>query len=296
MKRRISLILTVVFAATLLLSGCAENGSKTIVVGAKDYTEQDILGNILTVLIEKNTDIKVDYKHEMSSNVLFAAAQSGDIDVWADYTGTIYGNYLNYSEMKTAEEVYDISAAEMKEKYSLSVLEPLGFNNTYCLAVRPETAAEFGLKTYSDLAKVSADFIFGGSFEILNRNDGIPNLKKAYGMTFKEETALDGVLRYFAIEQNDTQVTEAFSTDGMLIEYDLVVLEDDKSFFPPYHSIPVIRDSTAEKYPEVVAQLERLAGAIDDDTMRGMNYKVDVLKENPRDVAVEFLTSAGLIG
>jgi osmoprotectant transport system permease protein len=136
--------------------------------------------------------------------------------------------------------------------------------------------------------------VFGGGFEILNRNDEIPQLKIAYDLTFKEERAVEGVLRYSAIENNETQVTEAFSTDGMLLEYDLTVLEDDKKFFPPYHAAPVIREETAEKYPELTAALGKLTGALSDDAMRELNYNVDVLKQNPRDVAAEFLAAAGL--
>lgn len=293
MKRALCLFVVLVLMLGIM-SGCGKSG-KTIVVGAKDYTEQDVLGNILSVLLESNTELDIEYKHEMSSNVIFAAVKSGDVDVYIDYTGTIYGNYLNYSQMKSAEEVYEISVREMAEKYQLSVLSPLGFNNTYCLAVRPDTASEYKLKTYSDLAKVSSEFVFGGGFEILNRNDGIPNLKKAYDMSFKEEKAIEGVLRYSAIDNDETQVTEAFSTDGMLLAYELVVLEDDKSFFPPYHAVPVIRKDTAEKYPEILKELSKLADFISDDAMRELNYRVDVLKENPRDVATDFLKSSGLI-
>lgn len=293
MKKFLLLMLALVLALGLL-SGCAKSG-KTVVVGAKDYTEQDVLGNLVSVLLEKNTDLDIQYKHEMSSNVIFAAVQSGDVNVYIDYTGTIYGSYLNYSDMKSADEVYDISVKEMAEKYQLRVLEPLGFNNTYCLAVTPDTAREYNLKTYSDLAQVSQGMIFGGGFEILNRNDGIPNLKKAYGMEFKEEKAVEGVLRYSALANNETQITEAFSTDGMLLEYDLVVLEDDKSFFPPYHAVPVIRAETAQKYPEILAQMEKLTNLISDDAMRELNYKVDVQKQNPKEVATEFLKSMGLI-
>ncbi len=277
------------------LTGCGGNDKETIVVGGKDYTEQDILGNLLSVLLESNTDYNIEYVHEMASNVIFAAVQSGDVDVYIDYTGTIYGNYLNYSEMKTADEVYDICVQELAEQYQMRVLEPLGFNNTYCLAVRPDTAEQFGLRTFSDLAKVSHNMVFGGGFEILNRNDGIPNLKKVYDMSFKEEIAVEGVLRFQAITNDETQVTEAFSTDGPLLKYNLVVLEDDKGFFPPYHAVPVIREDTAQAYPEVLAQLQNLAGAISDEAMRQMNYLVDVENKDPREVAETFLRDEGLI-
>lgn len=294
MKKVFTSVLAIILLSAVLLSGCGTKKEK-IVVGAKDYTEQDVLGNIVSVLLEKNTSLEIDYKHEMSSNVVFAAVQSGDVDLYVDYTGTIYGNYLQYSEMKKADEVYNISVKEMAEKYSLSVLDPLGFNNTYCLAVMPDMAEKYNLKTYSDLAKVSSDFIFGGCFEILNRNDGIPNLKKVYDMEFKKELSIEGVMRYSAIENNETQITEAFSTDGMLLKYNLVVLEDDKNFFPPYQAVPIIRQDTAKQHPEILAELKKLAGFINDETMRELNYKVDVEKSNPKEVAETFLKESGLI-
>jgi len=293
MKKLIFVLLLTLSISTI--TGCSSK-EEAIVVGAKDFTEQDILGNIVTVLIEENTNLKVEYKQEMPSNIVFAAIRRGDVDVYIDYTGTIYGNYLDYSDIKGTDEVYNISVEELKDKYNLLVLAPIGFNNTYCLAVRPDTAAEYNLKTFSDLAKVSKDFVFGGTFEILNRNDGIPELKKAYDLEFKEELAIEGVLRYSAIENNETQVTEAFSTDGMLVEYDLVVLEDDKNFFPPYQAVPIIKAETAQAHPELLTVLDSLTNTLNDDIMRDLNYKVDVLKENPRNVAIEFLKDSGLIG
>ncbi|MDR1957241.1 MAG: glycine/betaine ABC transporter substrate-binding protein [Treponema sp.] len=291
--KRIAVLFVAVFMV-LVGMGC-KGDKKTIVVGAKDFTEQDILGNMLNLLIEGNTDIKVDYRHEMSSNVVFAAIKSGDIDVYVDYTGTVYGSYLGYSEMRSAEEVYAIAVQALKEQYDLLMLDPLGFNNTYTLSVRKDTAEKYGLKTYHDLATVAPDLLLGATFEVLNRNDGIPNLKKAYGMSFKDEKAIDGTLRYMALEKDEIQVTDAFSTDGLLLEYDLMVLEDDLHFFPPYYAAPIIRAKTAEQYPELLELLRKLSYSMDDDTMRELNYKVDVLKENPVETARNFLKARGLI-
>jgi osmoprotectant transport system permease protein len=280
--------------AVVLLAGCADKERK-IVVGAKTFTEQDILGNMLQIYLGEKSGFNVDYKPGMSSNVLFAAAKSGDIDLFIDYTGTVYGNYLGYSEMKGAEEVFDISAREIKEKFKLLMLKPLGFNNTYTLSVRMDTAEKYRLKTYSDLAKVAENLVLGGTFEFLNRNDGAPNLKKVYNMTFKGETAVDGTLRYIAMENDEIQVSDAFSTDGLLVKYNLTVLEDDKKFFPPYHAVPVIREETAEKYPELVPLLDKWEKLFTDAVMRDLNYKVDGLQEDPAAVAREFLKSRGLI-
>jgi osmoprotectant transport system permease protein len=294
MKKGILLLGTFVLAGALLL-GCSGKKEKAIVVGSANYTEQDILGNVLQILLRENTGLKVDYKSEMSSSVLFAALKSGDVDVVVEYTGSVYAHYLGHSELKSADEVYAIAVEGVKDQFKLLMLGPLGFNNTYTLSVRNDTVEKYGLATYSDVAKIPGELVLGAGFEIFNRNDGIPNLKKVYGITFKDEKALDGNLRYVALENDESQITDAFATDGLLQKYGLTVLEDDKHFFPPYHAAIIVRQSVAEKYPEIQAQLDRLAGLLPDDVMRNMNYKVDVLNENPVEVARAFLTANGLI-
>jgi osmoprotectant transport system permease protein len=287
--------LVLAFCVLALGVSCNSNKGKTIVVGAKDFTEQDILGNMLNFLITEHTDYKVDYKHEISSSILWAAIKSGDVDLSIDYTGTMYAHVLKGTETHDPQEVYEISKKGLKDEYQILMLNPLGFNNTYTLSVRPETAEKYGLKTYSDLAKVSQNLILGGTFEIFNRTDGIPNLKKVYGMSFKEEKAIDGILRYAAIINNEIDITTAFSTDGMLIEHKLVVLEDDKNFFPPYHAVPLIREDSAKKFPEIIPLMEKLHNLFTDASMRDLNYQVEVLKRNHTEVAKEFLIARGLI-
>ena len=277
------------------MTGCSEAEKEVINVGAKDFAEQYILGNMLSLLIEEHTDLVVNYSDNMASHVIFAAISTGVIDVYIDYTGTIYGYYLNFLETRSAEEVYEISAREINERYDLRLLGKLGFNNTFNLAVRQDTADEFNLKTFSDLALVSENFIFGGSAEIINRNDGLPNLKKLYDMEFKEERIFHNEERYPAIANNKVQVSEVFATDGQVIEYGLVVLEDDKNFFPPYHGVVVIRNEIVDQHPELVEILGKLEGILTDDVMRAMNYRAEMLNESPRDIAEEFLRINGLI-
>ena len=278
-----------------LLFGCGRAEKEQIIVGSKDFPEQDILGNMLRLLIEAKTDLSVIHLDNMATHVIWAAVRTGAVDVYIDYTGTFYGNYLKLSEPKSAEEVFEISARVLMEEYDLRILDPLGFNNTYCLAVRPDTAEQYGLRTFSDLAEVSSGFIFGGSAEIISRNDGLPNLKRVYNMSFAEEKELHHDERYHAIANNEVQVTEAFATDALLMEHDLVVLEDDKSFFPPYYGVVVIRNEIAEKHPGLVEVLSLLTGIITDDIMRQLNYNVDVLGQSPADVAENFLREQGLI-
>ena len=288
-------ILLLIFGLLGSLAGCSSANKEQIVVGSKDFPEQDILGQMLRLMIESNTDFSVVLLDNMATHVIWAAVKTGAIDVYVDYSGTFYGNYLNLTEHKSAEEVLEISRALMMERYDLKVLEPFGFNNTYCLAVRHDTAEQYGLKTFSDLAEVSSNLIFGGSAELINRSDGLTNLKITYDMSFKEVVVLHLDQRYTAIANNEIQVTEAFSTDALLTEYTLVVLEDDKNYFPPYQGVVTIRNEIAEKHPVLVEVLSLLSGLISDDTMRDLNYKVEVLGQAPSEVAENFLREQNLI-
>ena len=215
--------------------------------------------------------------------------------MYVEYTGTAYRSYLRLSETLSAEELYEITLRELDERHNLQMLDMLGFNNTYSLAVRTDIASEYNLRTISDLAHVSSNFAFGGSTEFLSRFDGLPNLKRFYGMHFANETIMDGIARYNAIANDEIQVIEAYSTDGMLLNFDVVVLEDDLEFFPPYHGAIIIRKETAEAHPELLYVLQMLSGVLTDEIMRGLNYRVDVMGELPRTVAEEYLRTNDFI-
>ena len=151
------------------------------------------------------------------------------------------------------------------------------------------------MATISDLTKVAKELRLGASLEFLNRDDGLIGLEKMYNIEFGEEVGLNGANKYLAIANGETDVIDAFGTDGLLKKYDLVVLEDDKNFFPPYYAVPLVIEETAEEYPEIVPLLEELADILDDDTMISLNYQVDELQRDPAEVAHEFLIDQGLV-
>ncbi|MDR2542070.1 MAG: hypothetical protein LBC80_01260 [Treponema sp.] len=295
--KKLGLIIAILIICGLFTSCLGSKGTVkgVVVVGAKDFTEQYILGYMLTLFIEANTNLTVSYMRNLATDVLFAATRTGAVDLYTEYTGTVYGSYLKYSDTRSYQEVYEISSRELTERYDLRMLDLLGFNNTYALAVRADTAAEHNLKTISDLARVSSNFILGGHAEFFNRFDGLPNLKIIYDMTFMEERVVYGSERYNALINDEVQVIMVFSTDGMLLGADLIVLEDDKIFFPAYEGVIIIRNEIMEKHPELSEVLNRLAGLLTDEVMRNLNYRVDVMGESPRDVAEWFLMINNLL-
>lgn len=272
------------------------NAEDKIVIGSKNFSEQLILGNMLADIIENKTDIEVERKLNLGgSQVAFSAINKGDIDIYVEYTGTGLVNILNQPPQSDPDKVYDYVQKEFSKKYGIDLLKPLGFNNTYALAVRQDTAKQYHLNTITDLAKVSDGLIMGPTIEFPNREDGLIGLTKTYNMQFKDVKAIDGGLRYTALKNHKSDVIDAFSTDGLLEAFKLKVLKDDQNFFPPYYAVPIIKQETLKEHPELKKAINTLAGKLTDEKMRQLNYKVDSLKQSPAKVAEEFLKKEGLL-
>ena len=267
----------------------------TIVVGSKNFNEQLILGDMVASLIEAKTDIKVTRKLNLGgTNVVFSAMKSKDVDVYVEYTGTGLVNILKKPTMSDPNKVYDVMKNDFSKNYDIDVMKPLGFNNTYVVAVKNDFAKKNNLATISDLSKISSKYNAGFTMEFANRPDGYLGVKKLYNLNLKSVKGIDGGLRYTALEKGETQVLDAFATDGLLEKFHLKLLKDDKNFFPPYYAVPVIRAETLKKHPELKDVLLLLEGKITDEDMRTLNYRVDN-EEQPRKVAEDFLRSKKLI-
>jgi glycine betaine/choline ABC-type transport system substrate-binding protein len=193
------------------------------------------------------------------------------------------------------DEVYQIVSDAYPDEFGIVWLEPWGMNNTYSIAVRRETAEEFGLVTMSDLADQAGDMVLGTDVEFPVRQDGLPGYENTYGYSFGDVRQGDIGLMYQALDQGDVDVITSYATDGRIPALDLVLLEDDKSFFPPYYGAPVIRQDLIEEAPEIKDILNQLAGMIDNDTMAQANYRVDADGLEPLDAARELLDELGLI-
>ncbi|WP_170066117.1 glycine betaine ABC transporter substrate-binding protein [Neomoorella humiferrea] len=286
---------------TILLLGIVGCGGgpevkDTVVVGSKDFTENIILGEIMAQLIEAHTDLKVERKLNLGGTLVnFNALKKGDLDLYADYTGTGLVAILKKDVINDPQKAYDTVQKEYNEQLKLKWLKPFGFNNTYTLAVREEVAQQRNLQKISDLKNVASEMVFGAEQEFFNRPDGYDGLIATYGLNFKSAKQMETGLKYEAIGNKMVDIIDAFSTDGQLITYNLKILEDDKHFFPPYFAAPLVRMDTLEKYPQLEEVLNKLAGQLNDDEMRQLNYQVDEEKKEVAQVARDFLKKKSLI-
>ena len=290
-----ALILAAALMLSVLLAGCGV--SDTITIGSKDFSENIVLGEIFAQLIEAKTDLKVTRKLNMGGTFInFEAIKNGQIDIYTEYTGTGLTAQLEMDVITDSDEAYRVVAEAFDKQFGIKWLKPLGFNNTYAIAVTDAIYKATGAETISDLAAASSDLIFGAEHEFFDRQDGYDGLIATYGLTFKGSPQKMNVsLKYQAMGNGDIDVTDAFSTDGQILQYNLKILEDDKNFFPPYYAAPIIRNKTLEKHPELEGVLNSLAGMIDDEAMTQLNYQIDVENKEVADVAKGFLKSKGLI-
>ena len=292
-RNKFSLVIFI-FLITSMLSGCIFIEKDSLRLGSRNNTESIILSHIMGQLIEDKLGIEVLYKENLGgSNVVWNAMTNGHIDVIPDYTGTIVVTYY-HEEPGTAEETLE-ATKRLVEADGIVALNTFGFNNTYTLALDEAKAEELGVETFSDFAKYSQDFLLGAVFEFIDRPDGLPGFQKEYDIEFKDVKGMDHGMMYRSISAGEVDVINSYTTDGQLQTHDLRVLEDDKSYFPPYHALPLVRKETLNEYPELEEVLGLLEGMIDEEAMQIMNGKVDNDGMMVERVAQEFLIESGLI-
>jgi len=282
------------WAIALLAFATGAAFAQTVKVGSKNFTEQFILAEIYAQALEA-AGIKVERKVNLGGTLIaHKALEEKEIDFYPEYTGTILVAVLKQESMTDRKAVYDKVKSEYAAK-GLVVLNETPFQNTYNMVVRPETAAQYKLETLSDLAKVSKDLKLGAGPEFRDRKDGIPGLKAKYGMEFKEDLQLAIGLRYQALKNDQIQVVNGYSTDGMIAAMKLKRLKDDKGLWPPYYVVPVVRKEVLDANPKIADVLNRTSAMLDESSMAEMNYKVDGEKMEPKDVARDFLKAKGVV-
>ncbi len=279
-------------------SGSASNGasSTTIRISSKNFTEQHILAEIMAQIIEARTDISVDRRTGLGGTmIVHQALVQGEIDIYAEYSGTALTAILNLPVVSNPDEAFEIVARAYDDQFDLIWMPPFGFTNTFAVCVRRADAEANGWQAVSD---VSPQYEFRAGFgpEFADRPDGLPGLLATYpNINIRSILDIDPSLMYGAIARSEVDVIAAFSTDGRIDAFDLVTLDDDRGFFPPYYPSPVVRRELLEEHPEIGAALSEVGGLISNEIMRDMNYRVDEEGFSPAEIARTFLIENGLV-
>ena len=303
MKKKTKMIGALALALVLgvaMITGCSAGGQKksgTIKIATKPMTEQLILGEMLSILIQENTDLNVEITKGVGGGTsnIHPALIKGDFDLYPEYTGTAWNNILKKTEYPDDETLWNTLTDEYDTQFGLKWVGMYGFNNTYTLALRKEIADKYNIKTFSDLAKYTPEITFGANPDFYEREDGYQALCDAYGFSFKDHMDMDIGLKYNALNSGEVDVINAYTTDGQLSVADAVSLTDDKGFFKNSYCGTVVREDTLENYPELEGVLKKMDGIITNEEMSKMNYDLEVNNRDEHDVAMEFLKSKGLI-
>ena len=276
--------------------GEVRNRESAVVVGAKNFTEQLILGELMAQLIEEKTSLKVERRFNLGGTMIcHAALLNGEIDLYAEYTGTGLTAILKEKVISDPETALRRVRKAYHERFGIRWLKPFGFNNTYAITVRKDQAREHGWHKISDLKQDQNDLRAGFTAEFSERADGYPGLSNAYKLRFMEVMDLEPSMMYEAIANKEVDVICAFGTDGRIKAYQLKPLQDDIKFFPPYYAAPVVREECLEENVGLEKVLLSLGVLLDDDTMQRLNFQVDAKGLSPAKVAKDFLKSKGLI-
>lgn len=302
-KRLITLLLTGVLTIANAGYGSvtevkAEADKESLQIATKPMTEQYILGEMLKLVIENETDYQAEITKGIgggTSNIQ-PAMEKGEFDLYPEYTSSGWVMVLDHeADEVDDDEMFEKLKEEYEENFDMTWVGLYGFNNTFAIAVRSDVAEEYGLKTTSDLAEVSDQLVFGGNPDYIEREDGFGLLKETYGLNFKDVKDIDIGLKYQAMKSGDIDVTNGFTTDAQLSQEDVTVLEDDKHLQVNYFCSTVVRNQALEEYPGLEEALMKMDGILTDQEMAELNYQVEVEGKDEADVAEEFLISKGIL-
>lgn len=295
----------ILLAAALLPSGLSapalaaaqdQPAARAVIVASKPFGESYLLAEMFAQLLEAR-GLTVDRRPGLgATEIAFQALRTGAIDVYPEYTGTGLVAILGESPVPDRREVYRTVAQRFQERWGVRWLPPLGFENTYALSVRRETATRYGLQTLTDLARISPQLVAGFTPDFIGRPDGLPGLEREYEFRAREVRSLLQAVKYQALAEGAVDVIDGYSTDGFIARYDLVVLEDDRNFFPPYEAAALVGPRLRQENPRAVAVLTELSGRLDEPIMRRLNARVEVANEPIALVAAEALLELGLSG
>src|SRR5579863_5237281 len=278
------------------LTGCSPPRPDHPVIGAKNFTEQVILGELLAQEIEAKSHLKVERRFYLAgSYICHQALVAGRIDAYVEYTGTALTAVLKQPLDRDPDAVLATVRKLYASRYGIAVGPPLGFENTFAMVIRGDDAKHLHLTTLTQAAQYTPQWHLGVGYEFEQRPDGLPGLSKAYGLKFAgPPRTMDLGLLYRALNARQVDMIAGNSTDGPIQAFGLTVLEDDKHYFPPYQAVPLVRDAALQRWPQIRDALDALAGKITADDMRAMNEAVDGEHRDPAEVVQEFRARRGL--
>jgi len=288
--------LWLLLSALTFLSACSPPRPDHPVIGAKNFTEQVILGELLAQEIEAKSNLKVERRFYLAgSYICQQALVSGRIDAYVEYTGTALTAILKQPVDRNPERVLATVRRLYASRYGIAVAEPLGFENTFAMVIRGDDARQLHLATLSQAATYTPKWRLGVGYEFEQRPDGLAGLSDAYGLRFSgSPRTMDLGLLYRALNAHQVDMIAANSTDGPIQAFGLTALQDDRHYFPPYQAIPLVRAEALQHWPQIQAALDALAGRITADDMRTMNEAIDGKHRDPADVVHEFRASKNL--
>jgi osmoprotectant transport system substrate-binding protein len=283
--------LRVALFALVAAVGCG--GGNAIVVGSKNFTEQQILGELMAQMLEAS-GAKVTRRLGLGGTfVCDTAIRAGQIDVYVEYTGTALTAILKKPPVRDpGEALQQVRLAY--EKADIEWTKPLGFDNSFALVIRGDDAEKMKIKTISDAVPFSGDWRAGFGYEFRQRQDGYSGLHRTYGLIFKFVRLMDLGLLYSALNEHQVDIVAGNATDAQIGHFGMVILEDDKHYFPPYEAVPIVRKAALESRPELQQMIDKLAGRIDAKTMSRLNYKIDGEHKDYGSVVRDFRQEAGL--
>jgi osmoprotectant transport system substrate-binding protein len=293
---RLASSLGILLVITMAVS-CSPSHSDRIVVGSKNFTESFILAELIAQQIEAHTNLKVERRFYLAGTYICQQAiLSGRIDIYPEYTGTALTVILKQPVGRDKMEVYQRVKHEYQNLFKLTLGPTFGFDDTFAMEIRGEDARRLNIHTLSQAAAFTPQWRAGFGYEFMERPDGYHGLVETYGLRFAEQPRImDLGLLARALKDRQIDFAAGNATDGLIPAFDLVALEDDRHYFPPYEAVPVIREQTIQQHPEVVSVLAALEGKISNVQMQQMNYSVDRQHREARDVVREFLQGKQLV-
>lgn len=269
-----------------------QQSSTTIRVGSKDFTENLVIAEIYALALEDN-GYTVERVSNISSSLIHNSIVNDEIDLYPEYTGTGLLSVLGEDMETDSEKVYKTVKKEYEEQFNLTWLDYASANDSQGLVIRTEVANSLNIKTISDLQAHASELRFASQGEFDEREDGLPGLEKTYGtFNWQSSKVYDNSLKYSVLENDEADVTPAYTTEGQLVSTDkFTLLEDDKQFWPPYNLAPVVRDNILDDNPDIKTILNNISAKLDTETVTELNAKVDVVGQEYTDVAKEYYDS-----